>query len=384
MRIGIAVHGRFHAFDLAAALLRTGHDVQLLTNYPRSRVAHWFPAERTHSYLRHGVLSRVARTLARGEPPRLLEAQLKCMFGRWAARRLVAQQLDVMHCWSGVAEESLRARKAQTTGSVARLSAHIRGQFDLLAEEETRVGRRLEKPSPWIIAREEREYQLADRIVVPSEFARQSFVKYGIPAARLALLPFAFTAPAFRADARSIEQRAQRIRSGAPLRIVYTGILSFRKGMHDMLTVLQTLGPRMQFRLVGPALKECADFVRAAQRYADVQPAIPETRLRDVYDWGDIFLLPTIEDGFAVVLAQAQAAGLPILATTNCGAPDIIAGGGQGWIVPVRNAQAIIDQLRRCDEQRATVAAMVEQLYAQPPARTWDDMAREFASVMRA
>jgi glycosyltransferase involved in cell wall biosynthesis len=384
MRIGMAVHGRFHAFDLAAALLRAGHDVQLLTNYPRSRVAQWFPAERTHSFLRHGVLSRVTRTLAGGEPPPLLEAKLKCMFGRWAARRLVEQQPDVMHCWSGVAEESLRARNAQTVGSVARLSSHIRAQFDLLAEEETRVGRRLEKPSPWIMAREEREYELADRIVVPSEFARQSFVSYGIAPKRLALLPFAFTAPAFKADQRSIEQRARRIRSGAPLRIVYTGILSFRKGMHDMLAVLQALGQRMQFRLVGPVLKECGGFVRAAQRYASVQPAVAERRLQAAYDWGDIFLLPTIEDGFAVVLAQAQAAGLPILATTNCAAPDIIAGGGQGWIVPVRDAQAIIDRLRWCDEQRATVATMVEQLYAQPPARTWDDVAREFAEVMRA
>jgi glycosyltransferase involved in cell wall biosynthesis len=113
-----------------------------------------------------------------------------------------------------------------------------------------------------------------------------------------------------------------------------------------------------------------------------VQDAVPEAMLPEVYAWGDVFLLPTIEDGFAVVLAQAQAAGLPIIATTNCGAPDMIASGGQGFVVPVRNAEAIIERLQWCDAQRAELAQMVERLHAQPPRRTWDDAAADFMRVV--
>jgi glycosyltransferase involved in cell wall biosynthesis len=115
-----------------------------------------------------------------------------------------------------------------------------------------------------------------------------------------------------------------------------------------------------------------------------VQTAVPEVNLPEVYAWGDVFLLPTIEDGFAVVLAQAQAAGLPLIATTNCGAPDIIEGGGQGFIVPVRTPAAIIERLEWCNTNREELARMVERLYEEPPRRSWDDVASDFIRVVSA
>jgi glycosyltransferase involved in cell wall biosynthesis len=265
---------------------------------------------------------------------------------------------------------------------VARGSAHIRTQYELLAEEQARAGRRLEKPSRWIIAREEREYDLATRVIVPSGFARESFIQRGLASEKVAVVNLSLRARGFEAGDDIIEQRVQRLRSGAPLRVLYTGMLSYRKGMYDMSAVLRALATRMTFRLVGPVLPECADFARAAAAVAQVQDALPEASLPDVYAWGDVFLLPTLEDGFAVVLAQAQAAGLPIIATTNCGAPDIIAGGGQGFVVPIRNAEAIIERLEWCHEHRAELARMVERLHGQPPRRNWDDVADDFVRAV--
>ena len=384
MHISIAAHGRFHAFDLAAALLGHGMDVRLLTNYPRRVAARWLPAERVQTLRRHGLLSRAARHAASGEPPEQVEAALKQMFGRWAARRHIAEVPDVVHCWSGVAEESLRACADRAICTVARGSAHIRTQYELLAAEQVRTGCRLEKPSAWIIAREEREYDLAFRVIVPSSFARRSFIERGHDPGKIAVVNLSWRARGFEADEAIVARRAQRLRSGAPLRVLYTGALSYRKGMHDMRAVLGALGPRMSFRLVGPLLDECADFAREAARVAQVQAAVPESHLPEVYAWGDVFLLPTIEDGFAVVLAQAQAAGLPLIATTNCGAPDIIEGGGQGFIVPVRTPSAIIERLEWCNTNREELARMVERLYEQPPRRSWDDAASDFIRVVSA
>jgi glycosyltransferase involved in cell wall biosynthesis len=378
MRINIAVHGRFYDFHLAAALLRQGHDVQLLTNYPPHSAAQWFSADRTRGFVLHGLMSRAAGRIAGGEPPQLIEAGLKHMFGTWAARHNAADMPDLVHCWSGIAEESLRACRKQTICTVARGSAHIREQFALLAEEEARVGRKLEKPSSWIIAREEREYALARRVIVASEFARDSFVKQGHPATQVSAVPLVHSEPAFAASAPEIEARVKRLRAGAPLRVLYAGLISYRKGMHDMLTVMQALGARMEFRMVGTVLPECRDLVKQAARHAAVEAAVPERQLKDVYAWGDVFVLPTIEDGFAVVLTQAQAAGLPILTTTNCGGPDIIANGGQGWTTPIRSPHAIVEQLEWCNDNREAMASMVERLHATPAPRTWDDVARDF------
>lgn len=384
MKITIAVHGRFHAFDLASALLRAGHDVHLLTNARASAVAARFPLERTARFRRHFVLAHAARVMAGGEPPAFMEARLKQMFGRWAARKHISYASDVIHCWSGVAEESLRACGPGCIGTLARGSAHIRAQRQLLEEEEVRSGRKLEKPSDWIVEREEREYDLARVIVVPSEFARRSFAEQGVDAGRIAVIPLATRARGFSAASEMIEARAQRIRSGAPLRVLYVGMLSYRKGMHDLLAVMQQLSGLMDFRLVGPLLPECKDFAGQAGSVARIDAAVPESSLPDVYAWGDVFLLPTIEDGFAVVLAQAQAAGLPIITTTNSGGPDIIAEGGQGFVVPVRSPDAIVDRLHWCNDHREELAQMVEALHANPPRRDWDDVARDFMKAIPA
>lgn len=378
MKISIAAHGRFHAVDLAAALLRNGQDVQLLASARPSAVARQFPLARTQLLRKHFVLAHTARVAAGGEPPAFVEARLKRMFGGWAARKHIVQHPDVIYCLSGVAEESLQACRGQSLGIVARLSAHIRTQRRLLQEEERRVGQPLEKPSDWIVAREEREYQQADLVMVPSSFARETFSERDMPPERMAVVPLTTRATGFAAPETAIAARRQRLLGGEPLRVLYVGMLSYRKGMFDMLQVLRALSGRMEFRLVGPLLRECKGFAQQAATLARVESAVGETELPSIYAWGDVFLLPTIEDGFGVVLAQAQAAGLPIITTTNSGGPDIMAAGGQGFIVPIRSSEAIIERLRWCDDNRTMIAHMVAALHALPPLRSWDDVAEDF------
>src|SRR2546425_1045698 len=127
MKIAIVVHGRFHAFDLANALLARGHDVTLFTNYPRWAVERFgFPGNRTRSFWVHGVISRGADRLAgwtKYRPERFLQP----LFGRWAAQQLQKERWDVIHAWSGIAEELLTTcRNAGTLNFLMRGSAHIR------------------------------------------------------------------------------------------------------------------------------------------------------------------------------------------------------------------------------------------------------------------
>ena len=111
LRIAIAVHGRFHAFDAARALLELGHDVEVFTNLP-AFVAKPFgiPHQRIHSLLVHGVLSRIAMHL---RLMKYFEAPLHRLFGRRVAQ-VIAQHaqrygaFDVVHVFSGVAEELLQ------------------------------------------------------------------------------------------------------------------------------------------------------------------------------------------------------------------------------------------------------------------------------------
>ena len=107
-------------------------------------------------------------------------------------------------------------------------------------------------------------------------------------------------------------------------------------------------------------------------------PRVPQHELPRHYGWGDVFLFPTLQDGFAVVLAQAQAAGLPLLATPNCAAPELVSEGRTGWIRPIRDATAYVDQLRWCATHREQLAAMVDAVAASHMPRDWLTVAQDF------
>jgi glycosyltransferase involved in cell wall biosynthesis len=258
LKIAIVVHGRFHAFDLARALLRRGHDVTLFTNYPKWAVKRFdFPASRVRSYWLHGVISRVASKLHRGGGARH-EEWIHTLFGRWAATELAKEHWDVVHSWSGVSEEILHALAGKSTFKLLmRGSAHIVTQARLLEEEERRVGKPQDRPSRWVIAREKREYELVDAIAVLSTFSYSTFVAEGCPKEKLRILLFGASLDQFRPNVQIIEDRRRRILSGEPLRVLNVGMFSFRKGVWDLAEIIKCLsGERFDFRFVGPITTE--------------------------------------------------------------------------------------------------------------------------------
>ena len=386
MKIAIVVHGRFHSFDLARGLIERGNDVTLFTNYP-SQVAGRFglPAARFHSFPVHGLLSRAVAATGSVALERGFEAYGHQMFGRWAARALARERWDAIHCWSGVAEETLSAPfPASTIRLLMRGSSHIAVQQALLREEAARVSAPLDQPSDWIVARETREYGLADHIVVLSSFARQSFIDRGVPPEKISLLSLGVRVDAFKPAAEVVAARAARVRRGEPLTVLFVGTLSYRKGVWDLARVIASLDPeRYRFVLVGKVMPEAEALVGSFPPEVEIVGKIPQADLPQIYTRGDVFLFPTIEDGFAVVLAQAKAAGLPVITTPNGAGHDLIRSERDGWIVPIRDADAMIARLRWCDGHRDALAAAIEQGGGDVRSRSWTEVAAEFEQIVR-
>src|SRR5205823_1206331 len=118
-----------------------------------------------------------------------------------------------------------------------------------------------------------------------------------------------------------------------------------------------------------------------AGAYIKFLPRQPQFSLPSIYREADVFLFPTIEDGYAVVLAQAQAAGLPILATANCGAPDILQENENGWVLPIRSPLAFIQKLEWCDLNRGALARMVRCTYEAFRPRDWSEVASDLVNA---
>src|SRR5207249_4514068 len=219
-------HGRFHAFDLARGLLGRGHEVSVFTNYPIWVTRRFgLPKETVRSFWPHGVLSRGVEKIFKETGRQTLSPFLHRMFGSWAATEVRSKTWDLIHTFSGVAEEILQHRNPNTIHFIVRGSSHIRTQDDILRDEEARCGQRIERPIDWMIAREQREYELCDRIVVLSTFAYKSFVAQGTNPEKLILVPLGVDTARFRASAEDVERRRHRILNGEPLTVLFTGNL---------------------------------------------------------------------------------------------------------------------------------------------------------------
>jgi glycosyltransferase involved in cell wall biosynthesis len=380
-RLAVVVHGRFYAFDLVRELLRLNVDVTLFTNYPRNIVERFgVPRGSVVNCVAHGAASRMLARLPGARSKRLTEPFLHRWFSKWASRA-VAADYDSVFAFSGIAEElftSMTGRK--TLRTLVRASSHIATQSRLLEEEEQRVGRPIDKPSRWMIAREQREYAVADAVVVLSTFALNSFREHGFPPEKLHLNLLGGDVRHFRPAADVVAQRSQRITSGQPLRVLTVGTFSARKGALDLAEMARRLDKNFQFRFVGSVTPEVREAATLPIEFMGMQP---QRDLPAFYNWADLFVFPTIEDGFPVVLAQAQAAGLPIVATANCSAADIVTPGKTGWILPIRSPDAFVERLTWLAHHRTELADVAAAVYHSFRPRDWSAVAAEFLAIQR-
>ncbi len=385
MKIALVVHGRFHGFDLAMALIERGHDVSVLTNYP-AVVAPRFglPKTSVRSFVWHGVLDRAAMAAA-GRLPRVYpERRLHELFGRWAAKEVRRRPFDVVHSWSGVSLELLsNPGVGAPPVLLMRGSAHIRAQDRLLRDEERRASVPLDRPSEWMIERETAEYARADRIVVLSTFARRTFIEEGCSPDRVSVLPLGVDVTTFRPTPAARDARAARILGGSVLRIVYVGALSFQKGLLDLLRAAALLrDDPVEFTLIGPRMAE-SEALRlrwpvptCGSRPSDRRRSCPRRTRRRICSSSRRFRME-----FGMVLTQAKAAGLPIITTDNCAGSDLVTDGRDGWIVPIRDSHALVDRLRWCAAHRPAVADMARAVAAEYQPRTWGRVAEDFEAI---
>ncbi|MBI2910970.1 MAG: glycosyltransferase family 4 protein [Chloroflexi bacterium] len=281
-----------------------------------------------------GILGRALRKLASYDPTGRVYRLHDLLFERWAARQV--EPCDVFHGWNGYSLSAMRrARALGAVIVVERASSHISTQKRLLAEEQAVFGHGGDStvPEP-VLRRCLQEYEAADCVLVPSQFAYQSFLELGFPEEKLKLLPFGVDLERFRPAAQEPEI----------FRVLYVGQLTLRKGVPYLLRAWRELDlAEAELVLVGvpgPRDREWLSSLRtpSVQVYG-YTPDLPSH-----YRRSSVFVFPSIEEGSAQVTYEALAAGLPVVTTFNAG--SLVRDGIEGFIVPIRDVQGLKDRLR--------------------------------------
>jgi glycosyltransferase involved in cell wall biosynthesis len=232
----------------------------------------------------------------------------------------------------------------------------------IIAEEAARVPELAGEwqPAPaeyWTSWRE--ECKLADRIVVNSEWSREGLIRGGVPGEKISIIPLAYEAPEItnQNSAASAEAPAAREAGGArvyprrftfhrPMSVLFLGLINLRKGVARLLEAARMLRDEpVEFWMVGPV--EIANPSTAAQA-GRVKWFGPATRKQaaEFYRKADVFILPTLSDGFAITQLEAQAHGLPIIASKNCG--RVVESGVNGIILDEPSIACIAHAVRDC------------------------------------
>jgi glycosyltransferase involved in cell wall biosynthesis len=198
-------------------------------------------------------------------------------------------------------------------------------------------------------ARETAEWSLADLIVCPSSFVRQAISDCGGPAHRCVIVPYGVDGP--------VRVPARNQRDGL-LRVLTVGAVSLRKGSQYVLNAAQTLAGKAQFRMVGAVELQPA-ATATLRAHVEVTGLVPRDELGRHYAGADVFLLPSLYEGSATVIYDALAHALPVIATANAG--SVVRDGIEGFIIPVRDAEAIVNRLESLASDRDLLDKLSQQ-----------------------
>ena len=286
------------------------------------------------------------------------------------------QNLDAIYAYEDGAATTFQVAKQQGILCLYDLPiAFYRTSQRLLADEveqfpELALALQAIQEPAWKLERKEQEIQLADHIFVPSSFVKNSLLEVGVTPKNISVIPFG--AP--------IDYFQPHPKLDPIFRVLFVGRVGPRKGVHYLLQAWEELNlPKAELVLVGinefPQgwLNQYIDKVRYI-------PSLPHSQLNQYYSSASILVLPSLVEGLALVQLEAMACGIPLITTPNAGGSDIVTDGVEGFIVPIRDREALQEKLEWCYRHPLELAQMGHAARKKAEKLTWDLYRQRLAS----
>jgi glycosyltransferase involved in cell wall biosynthesis len=375
VKISISATNPCHLYPLARELAAKGCLARYYSGYPRWKLADsgTMPI-RTHSFRTNVVygLQRFFPAWARPDPWTLYRWQ-DGSFDRWVGR--VLEQSDFIHAMPG---QSLRtfqgARRVGARTVLNHATGPVREWVRIMEPEYRQAGLKLADVCPYdaaYFAREEQEYALAQYHCVASTLVRDQLLGLGVPAERIWLAPYGAEPRLFHARGR-IEPSA--------FRIIFAGYGGLRKGIRTLLDAVARLDrPDWEMHFYGGVAGEARDDLAAysGRTPLSLHGAVSQETLSEAFRQGSVLVLPSLEEGFGLVVPQALNCGLPCLVSDRVGAKDLIRHRENGSIFACKDASALAEDLEWWHEHWHPVS---ETHGWEAPAQTLINLAREALS----
>jgi glycosyltransferase involved in cell wall biosynthesis len=208
--------------------------------------------------------------------------------------------------------------------------------------------------------RKDEELLRANQIIVASNFTQQTLRDAPKFSAPVEVFPYGAPEP----DAQLA------LRCNRRLRVLFAGSLSQRKGISYLIDAIGRMHGHMELTLIGRPSGSCAPLEKAMRDYHCI-PSLPQPLLWEEMRRHDILVLPSLFEGFGLVILEAMARGLVVITTPHTAGPDIIENGIDGWIVPIRSSDALVHAFETLDGDRNRLRDMSQAALQKARRYSW-------------
>lgn len=315
-------------------------------------------------------------------PQRFLGRERACRLHDYVTANLLkrwSEPFDVVHTWPLAAELTLKvARARQWLGVREAPNTHTGHAFDVVAKEHRALGVQQERDNthtfnPSVLDREKREYDVASLILAPSELAIDTFVRLGVPRSKLALKSYGFDPLRYQSSAGA--------HANNDLTFSFVARCEPRKGLHLGLEAWHRSGiaDRSKFRVTGRFIPGYRERILPLLQHKNVSVHDFIDDLRPLYQATDVLVLPSVEDGSALVTYEAQASGCALLVSDASGAR--FTDGTEGFVHRAGDVEALSQQMRMLADDPALLVRMQKAAALNAQQYTW---ARATESLVKA
>lgn len=240
--------------------------------------------------------------------------------------------------------------------------------------EPTLVGTR---DSAAKLQRKTEELDLADVVICPSKFVYDSLPSTAHQTKKCIVAEF---------GSPEIKTQKQKPRdlTHSPLRLLFAGSMSQRKGLADLFAAMKLLNRADVELVVMGSLLMPIEFYRAQMPNFTYEPTRPHEAVLQLMQSCDVFVLPSIVEGRALVQQEAMSCGLPLIVTANAGGEDLIDEGKTGFLVPIRSPQKIAEKIAWFADNRHRLDEMSTLARQKAAQITWNNYCQKILNVVKS
>ena len=274
------------------------------------------------------------------------------------------KKADIFHGWNGFSLRS--AKSAKKNGSlvfIEQASSHPANQRKILLEEYEKYGEdKSMLPSEKSIRKSQELFDLADYVLIPSDFVKDSFIREGFPPEKLIQIPFGV----------DVEKYAPSDKRDKTFRVIFVGSVQLRKGIQYLLQAWEELSLKnAELVIVGRVWPDARNAVAKYRENKSINFVGFEKDPKKYYSISDVSVFPSLEEGSALVSYEAMASGLPLIATYNTG--SVMRDKKDGFIIPIRDVKALKEKIKYFYDHPEKARAMGKSARKHVEDFTWED-----------